>query len=1149
MNTLLKFLDIDIALVSIFLVITLVVGIYYGRQVKDLRDYALGGKNFSTSTLVATIIATWASGSSLFIDVENTYSSGLYYILAALGFPCNIWLCGQLAVLMGPFMNNVSVAEAMGDMYGKGIRIITSITAIVAKIGFTAIQFQVMGRLFSNWLNLESSTLTIVAAIIVLVYTSFGGVRSVTFTDVLQFFTFGLIIPILTLAIWNRMQGPAQQVAATLATNPLFDLKTVVGWNPKFMATLGLLTYFCIPGVYDPELFQRLAMARNTQQAKQASIYAAGIFLLLFILQAWMGILLLVDHPNMAPEEIIPHLIAHYTYTGLRGLLGVGVVALAMSTADSVLNACSVLFANDVIKPLAGKNQGTVIIARVFSLFMGLSSLILALYSKDILELLLACNSFYTPIVAAPMLMAVLGFRSTTRAVLIGMAAGGITVLVWSILGNNSDSIVPGMLANFVGLVGSHYLLMEPGGWLPLEPTSPLALARAARQHAWEQRINSILKFNLYAYFRHNLPQQESSYVFFAFYIIAANYMAFYTIGESTIPAYRDIYHGLSYVVLVTAIGFFTFPIWSLKFKKYRFLTFFWPLGIATILFVVGPMLVLLSNFNPAQMMVMMLNFLIAVLLLQWSLALILALGGISLTVLFFQKYTGEVLLWSSVSSLPFPYGPLLFASFLIVLYRGRQAYTKLDRQNEILTRLDQEHQAELLAAVAKNRQAVQAFKNTQGEHLLALAKDLKGADAAHLQAIQAQLIPLAFQLQGLATKAQDYLRLHIAKVPIKQWLQRVQSKLHAKGLANSLYFKVDTQCKELEVDAECMTQLLVKSVAALRTSNKAQQEEEQRAILVGLEDTLLTYTLPDVEPGYVKQVPALRVVVTIAGKLPPLARSYAADFSASQATVPRTTQALDQLTNDQIIKSHYGYAAVSPSTLCYVFPVNVKEVRPKDLDKPYMELGAKAVRANDHFKNDQIDAQAQEQEFLAAVAQRSKADIDLVKVALELIKWYHGPVSRNSGEPFYLHPLSVAQIVLDYNTDEATILGALLHDTVEDTAMLLNHIETVFGQETAEVVNVVTHLQSIPGSFYKVKLSAEENIRMLERTGNERALYVKLADRMHNIRTIEGHASLAKRQQKAEETVRFFVPLAERLGLEQAKEELQARCLAVLEK
>ena len=582
MNTLFKFLDIDIALVSIFLVITLVVGIYYGGQVKNLKDYALGGKNFSTSTLVATILATWASGSSLFIVIENTYSQGLYYMLARLGLPLNIWFCGQLALRMGPFMNNLSVAEAMGDMYGKEVRIITSITAIAARIGLTAIQFQVIGRMFSNWLNLESSTLTILAAIIVLVYTSFGGVRSVTFTDVLQFFTFGLLIPILTLAIWNRMQGPAQQVAATLATNPLFDWKTVVGWNSKFMATLGLFIYFALPGYSSPELFQRVAMARDPQQAKRAFTYAAGIFLLLFLLQAWIGILLLTYHPDIAPKEkIIPHLITHYTYAGLRGLLGVGIVALAMSTADSVLNACSVVFANDLVKPLAGKDKGTIITARVFSWFMGLAALVLALRSKDILNLLLACNSFYMPIVTVPMLMAVLGFRSTTKAVLIGMAAGGITVILWSILGHNKDSIVPGMLANLVGLVGSHYLLMEPGGWMPLEPTSPLALARVARQHAWEQRLRSILKFNLYAYFRHNLPQQESSYVFFAFYIIAANYMAFYTIHPSTIPAYRDIYHGLSYVVLVTAIGFFTFPIWSLKFKKYRFLTFFWPLGIA----------------------------------------------------------------------------------------------------------------------------------------------------------------------------------------------------------------------------------------------------------------------------------------------------------------------------------------------------------------------------------------------------------------------------------------------------------------------------------------------------------------------------------------------------------------------------------------
>ena len=157
--------------------------------------------------------------------------------------------------------------------------------------------------------------------------------------------------------------------------------------------------------------------------------------------------------------------------------------------------------------------------------------------------------------------------------------------------------------------------------------------------------------------------------------------------------------------------------------------------------------------------------------------------------------------------------------------------------------------------------------------------------------------------------------------------------------------------------------------------------------------------------------------------------------------------------------------------------------------------LGVAPSRANDYYKSDQVDAQAQEKEFLAAVAQRSRADIGLVKTVLELIKCYHGPVDRHSGAPFYLHPLTVAQLVLDYNTDEATILGALLHDTVEDTSILLKHIGTVFGAETAGIVDVVTHLQSVERSIFEIKLSGEENLRMLARTGNTRGSYVQLAE------------------------------------------------------
>ena len=104
------------------------------------------------------------------------------------------------------------------------------------------------------------------------------------------------------------------------------------------------------------------------------------------------------------------------------------------------------------------------------------------------------------------------------------------------------------------------------------------------------------------------------------------------------------------------------------------------------------------------------------------------------------------------------------------------------------------------------------------------------------------------------------------------------------------------------------------------------------------------------------------------------------------------------------------------------------------------MELGAELVRTNDAYPG----AAEQEETFLAAVEKRTSINLELVKTAIEAIKWYHGPARRKSGEPFYLHPLAVAQIVLDYNQEEATLLGALLHDTVEDTPMLLENIDTI---------------------------------------------------------------------------------------------------------
>ena len=113
-------ITLDIAILSLFLLITLAVGMSHGRQVKSIKDFALGGKNFSTITLAAAIIATYASGGGFFIDIGNTYTQGLYYIMAVMvGTPLGMWFNTRLAMRMREFMHHVSVAEAMGSLLGS----------------------------------------------------------------------------------------------------------------------------------------------------------------------------------------------------------------------------------------------------------------------------------------------------------------------------------------------------------------------------------------------------------------------------------------------------------------------------------------------------------------------------------------------------------------------------------------------------------------------------------------------------------------------------------------------------------------------------------------------------------------------------------------------------------------------------------------------------------------------------------------------------------------------------------------------------------------------------------------------------------------------------------------------------------------------
>jgi hypothetical protein len=404
------------------------------------------------------------------------------------------------------------------------------------------------------------------------------------------------------------------------------------------------------------------------------------------------------------------------------------------------------------------------------------------------------------------------------------------------------------------------------------------------------------------------------------------------------------------------------------------------------------------------------------------------------------------------------------------------------------------------------------------------------------LKTIESSVASVALALTGVDHRALDYLRLDTKPIAIEQLLVQLQHQLPSY----TLHYNRQTQRQQIVCDPIQLVKLLKNTIVILLHK----EASEQKDCYITIQDTLLSYALPSVLPtrDHVRDIPAIRIIISQqVDKVPELTDRYTADMSGSALPNPTNDQAFLLATNQRIIKAHYGYTNVDASKgtpddfYLYVVPADVTEIRPADMNDPAMELGADLKRANDNWPG----AKEQEEAFLAAVQQKSSADIEYVKDALENIKLYHGSVYRRSGEPYYLHPLTVAQIVLEWNQDEATIIGALLHDTVEDTPKLLENIDMLYGSEVATVVDYVTHFESFKNSFYMGKLTEIENRDMLLEATDKRALYVKIADRLHNMRTIEGHSKESKKKEIAKETLEFFVPIARYYKLDQAADEL----------
>ena len=491
---------VDIFVIFFFVVLNVIVGFQTRSRIKNFGEYASGiGTKFSDLTIVSTTAATMCSASLFVSGIEQVYQSQLFIIIVYLF--ADVFACIVCSIFFIPYimkLKTFTINEWVGSFYGEKIRALFSLCEVSKHIGRFAIQLRLIGTCAAMIFGLEQHGCNVViwcAAILLMVYASYGGLRAVSYTDIVQFMFFVTIVPLIAIYLWHvtGIEDVGHEGFAKLFNKDIYPKMTLAGTFTGidvYIAVAAMLTWSTLAIPISMPYYQRIRMCKNVGRAQKLFTISSFVYWICIIFILFIGLQLLgisggvnpKTHMDMEQKDIMPYLLGKLALPGLGTLMFLCILSLAVSTSDSEFNGMAVLLANDVL-PVVSKKffSNRTRSAVVSSTIGGMVALILALYNKDIFTLLMGVQNFFLPVVSVPLVATLFGFRTHRNSLWGGITCGIVATISYMFIMRKSSYYIyafgPGMFANAIGLFTCH-LYYKKRGWRWIDQPEALDEAR-----------------------------------------------------------------------------------------------------------------------------------------------------------------------------------------------------------------------------------------------------------------------------------------------------------------------------------------------------------------------------------------------------------------------------------------------------------------------------------------------------------------------------------------------------------------------------------------------------------------------------------------------------------------------------------------------